>query len=114
MALGEPYTFSTSVSTTELSLTGGTSTIQSRTTPGIYELWISKANFAKGDSFTVRVYEKVTSGGSQEASIVAVIAGVQAEPLVFPGIHLRNGWDFTIVRTAGADRTITASVRAVT
>lgn len=114
MALSEAYTFSTTVSTTELSITGGTSTIQTRTTAGFYELWISKANFAKGDEFVVRLYEKVTSGGSQESKIIGTILGVQAEPIIFPGLHLRNGWDFTIVRTAGADRTVTASVRAVT
>lgn len=114
MTLGEAYTFSTSVSTTELSITGGTSTIQTRTTAGFYELWISKANFAKGDRFIVRLYEKVTSGGAQESKVLGSIAGVQAEPIIFPGIHLRHGWDFTIIRTTGADRTVTASVRAVT
>lgn len=114
MALGEPYTFSATVSTTELSITGGTSSIQAQTTPGIYELRISKANFAKGDRFVVRLYEKATSGGSQESQILGTILGAQAEPIVVPGIHLRNGWDFTIIRTAGADRTVTASVRAVT
>lgn len=114
MALSEPYTFSTTVSTTELSITAGSSSIQTRTTPGIYELWISKANFAKGDRFVVRLYEKVTSGGAQESKIIGTIRGAKSEPIVYPGIHLRNGWDFTIIRTAGADRTVTASVRAVT
>lgn len=114
MALSEPYTFSATVSTTELSITGGTSTIQTRTTPGIYELRISKANFAKGDVFVIREYEKVTSGGSQESRVIASILGAQSEPVIIPGLHLRNGWDFTIIRTAGADRTVTASVRAVT
>ena len=114
MALGEAYTFSTTVSTTELSITGGSSSIQTQTTPGIYELRISKANFAKGDKFVVREYEKVTSGGAQESRIIGTIQGAQAEPIIIPGVHLRHGWDFTIIRTAGADRTVTASVRAVT
>lgn len=114
MTLAESYTFSASVSTTELSLTGGTSSIETRTTAGYYQLYISKANIAKGDRFVVRMYEKVTSGGSQEATIIADLFGVQAEPFIFVSPHLRHGWDFTIDRTAGADRTITASVRAVT
>lgn len=114
MALSEAYTFSATVSTTELSITGGTSTIQSRTTAGFYELVISQANLAKGDRFLVRLYEKVTSGGAQEIEVLGEHSGDVVGPFWVPGRHLRHGWDFTIIRTAGADRTIVASVRAVT
>lgn len=114
MALSEAYTFSATVSTTELSLTGGTSTIQTRTTAGYYDVWVDKTNIAKGDHFIIRMYEKVTSGGTQHGQIIGSLFGVQDEDFVFSSPQLRHGFDFTIVRIAGADRSITASVRATT
>lgn len=111
----ELFTFSATVSTTELSLTGGTSTIQTRTTAGVFWVFIDGvANMAKGDSFKIRVYEKTRSADTQRQVDYWTMSGVQDELWTSPQIGLLNGWDFTIVRTAGADRAITASVRSVT
>lgn len=111
MALVEKYTFNASVSTTELSLTGGSSTIQARTDAGSYGVFVSTANLAKGDVFQICGYEKVISGGTQRKFASWTISGVHDEdqpPLFFGLMH---GWDFTIQRLAGADRTMVVSVR---
>lgn len=112
MAVTQAYSQSAlSVSTTELSITGGTSTIQTRSTPGVYQLYVSTSNLAKGDEFRIRIYEQTISGGSQRVVGAWTLLGVQGENFVTPPLMLMHGWDFTIVRLAGADRTFNCSVR---
>ena len=115
MALSEAYTVTGSSWGTETSLTSGTTTIQSRTIPGVYQLFVDVANLTSGDVYVVRLYERVRSTDSQRVVASWTLTGGLGEPVfATPGFHLRNGWDFTLQRTAGTDKTITASVRAVT
>lgn len=102
------------VSTTELSLISGTSTLQNNTTAGVYQLFVDGvANMAKGDEFVVRGYEKVRSGGTKRQYLKVVLSDAQSEPLVLPPMTLINGWDFTIQRTGGSDRAFDTSIRKV-
>lgn len=113
-AITEAYTFSASVSTTELSITGGTSSIQTITTDGFYQLWIDGigASMAKGDEFEIRVLEKVEgTGGTQREVFSQRITDVQTHLWFSPIFCLINGWDMTIKKIAGTDRTIEASIR---
>lgn len=115
MAITQVYSQSAlSVSTTELSLVSGTSTLQTVTTAGIYQLWLDPVtNMAKGDEFLVKVYEKVLTGGTKRVVWSACISDAQSTLFVMPTLILMNGWDMTIQRTAGSDRAFDASIRKV-
>lgn len=101
-----------SVSTTELSFVSGTSSLQSKTDAGIYQLWLDVSALTKADEFRVRLYEKTRSAsGSQGRPIDFVIHGAQSELWVTPPMELLNGWDMTIIKVAGTDRAVDASIR---
>lgn len=101
-----------SVSTTELSLINGTSTLTANTTAGVYQLFIDGvANMAKGDEFLVRITEKVRSGGTARIVFQTKISDAQAEAFVAPPLMLLNGWHMTLTRTAGSDRAFDTSIR---
>jgi hypothetical protein len=103
-----------SVSSTELSLTGGTSSIQAQTAAGVYQLVVDGVtNMAKGDVFEIRVLEKTLASGTQRAIFTARLNDAQSELFVIPSIILLNGWDFTIKKIAGTDRAFDTSVRKV-
>jgi hypothetical protein len=116
MALTEPYSGSFSVSTTELSFVSGTSALQEVTDDGIYQLFLDLNTVANGDVFEVRVYEKVRSSSTKRVAhhfVIADAQGTDGAIAVTPPLQLMHGWDMTIDRTAGADRTIEYSIRKV-
>lgn len=111
MAWTENDTFNASVSTTELSVTGGTSTIQTNTTNGSFCIFLDLDALAAGDEFEVRCLEKVISSGTQREVWKASLT-TSSEPIyVSPMIPLAHGWDFTLKKISGTDRTIVASIR---
>lgn len=101
-----------SVSGTELSLTGGTSSLQSITTAGVFQLWLDLNAMAKGDEFRARCYEKVdTSAGTKRVLWEATFYDVQSEIFFSEFTTLYAGWEMTIIKLAGTDRAIDASIR---
>lgn len=115
MAISEPYELDgVTVGASELSIVSGTTSLQTITDDGVYQLWIDAGNVAKGDIFKVRAYEKVEgTGGTKKVFASWTIAGVQAEIFVTPTFILINGWDFTIQKVSGSDRAFDASIRKV-
>lgn len=118
MALTQPYTNAgLTVSTTELSLVSGTSTLQSNTTPGIYQVFLDLTALAAGDAFRLRIKEKVASGGGQGVIVDETLspgAGPFSSPVyASPALQLMNGWDVTLVKLQGTDRSIPYSIRQV-
>ncbi len=103
-----------SVSTTELSLTGGTSTIQNRTSPGMVQAFIDTSNMAKADEFLVRAREAVYVAQTARYIYSASLMDVQSESFFTPPFPMCNGWDITMDRISGADRTFDVSIRQVT
>lgn len=103
----------TSISTTEISLVTGTSTLQNITTDGIYQLFIDMANMTVTEQYQVRVKEKVTSGGTQRTVLNAYFTGAQPGPYVSPSLILMHGWDMTLIKLAGTDRSFSWSIRQV-
>lgn len=103
----EAVTGTQSVSTTEHSLTTDTSGPDTDTTAGIYQAFLDLNALAAGDIFTFAVYEKVRTGDTQRKVYVASFANAQATPVwVSPTLILGVGWDMTIIKTSGTDRTI--------
>ena len=111
--MGVPATItnsSASISTTEISIMTGTPTLTAQTTQGVVHCVIDFENSIAGDEWDVVMYEARASGQTQLPIWKAHIRGV-SDPLVLPPVFLCNGWNITIKRTAGSDRTIYWSVR---
>ena len=108
----ELYTNSASISTTEYSLTNNSTTIAAKTDDGPIQVFLDLNAMAAADAYTFVVYEKVTSGGTQRVLWRSYFRGAQTEPhWVSPSILVTHGWDVTLKRTAGSDRTIAWSIR---
>lgn len=116
MALTEAWVGSFTSSTTELSLISGTSTLQANTTAGVYQVFLDLSALVNADEFEFRIYEKVQAGSTKRVFFISTISDAQGADnanWVSPAFELINGFDFTLKRTAGADRTIEYSVRKV-
>jgi hypothetical protein len=114
MALSELYTQSSvSIGATEYSLTNNSTSIATQTTDAFVCLYIESTDMAAGDEFEIALREKVTSGGTQRRIIIANLVGTQLEPYVTPSFLVLHGWDVTVKKIAGTDRTFSWSIRAV-
>ncbi len=98
------------VSTTPISLTGGTSTIQAKTDSGLFEVYLDASNVTDADLFEMRLHEKTVAAGSQIITAVGLLTGADDLRVVQLGI-LGAGWDVSLVKLSGTDRAFTWSVR---
>lgn len=113
MAIAEAFTNSATISSTEYSLPNNSTTLTPQTGDGVYQAFVDLANLAAGDVYDLRIYEKVTSGGTQRQVYITTFANVQPGPFVSPTLILMHGWDVTLKKTAGTDRSIAWSIRQV-
>jgi hypothetical protein len=117
MAISEPYTGSQGTWGTEYSLTNASTTIATQTTDGVYQVFLDLSALALGDVYEFRCYEKVRSADTQRVCFIQTFSnaqGADSANWVSPAMELLNGWDYSLKRTSGSDRTITFSVRAIT
>ena len=115
MAISEPYELDgVTVGASELSIVSGTTSLQTITDDGVYQLWVDAYAMAKGDEFQIKAYEKVeATGGTKKVFARWTLLGLQTEVFVTPSFILINGWDFTITKIAGTDRAFDASIRKI-
>ena len=115
MAITEAFSNTgTSISTTEYSLTNNSTTIAAQTDDGAFQALVDLNAMQSGDTFVIRLKEKVYGAATQRTVQSWTLTGVQSDPVwISPCAILMHGWDFTIQRTAGADRSIAWSVRKV-
>lgn len=115
MAISEPYELDgVTVGSSELSIVSGTTSLQTITDDGVYQLWVDAYAMAKGDEFRIKIYEKVEgTGGTKKVVAQWTLLGAQSEVFVTPTFILINGWDMTIQKIAGSDRAFDASIRKV-
>lgn len=116
MAISEPYELDgVTVGASELSIVSGTTTLQTVTDDGIYQLWVDDGgNMAKGDEFIIRIYEKVEgTGGTKKVCMSQTISHAQSQVWVSPSLILINGWDMTLQKISGTDRAFDASIRKI-
>lgn len=110
-----PYEDSASISTNEYSLpadtTSGVPTAQ--TTDGIYQIFIYISGLTTGDTFEIKIYEKVVSGGTQRLIDSFRRSDLQSPAIVIPALILLHGWDITIKKISGTDRTVEWSIRQI-
>ncbi len=117
MALAQAYNGSELVSVTEWSLTTDTTGPDLTTVAGIYQAFIDLSALLIGDTFEFRIYEKVQAADTQRVCFAVTFSNAQGTDgavWVSPALHLIHGWDMTLKKAAGTDRTITWSIRAVT
>lgn len=117
MTLAESYTGSNGSWGTEFSLTAHSTTLPAQTTDGLYAPWIDMVNLARGDLYRLRAYETVIAAGTKRICFEHHIPGWGLNPdklFTIPPLMLVHGWDFTLTRIAGTDRTIEYGVRGVT
>ena len=113
MAISEPYANTATIGTTEYSLPNNSTTLTPITVDGIYQVFIELAAMAAGDQYRIYIKEKVTSAGTQRVIYEAIVTGAQPGPFVTPTLILLHGWDVTMTRLAGTDRSISWSIRQV-
>lgn len=104
----------TTISTTEYSLVGSSGTLTPQTTKGVYQCWLDLNAMALGDQFELKVYDKIISGATQRVAYDAIFTDAQSQPLIIiPSLLLFWGWDFTLKKLTGTDRSIGWSIRQV-
>jgi hypothetical protein len=112
MAITIAYTGSAvTVSTTELSLVSGTTTLQNISAPGVIQVMIDTTNMAGTDQYNIYIKDKIVSGGTQRVIYTITVDGAQTGPIVTPTLILYYGWDVTMIKIAGTDRTFSWSIR---
>lgn len=110
----ELYSGTATIGTTEHSLTNNSSTIATRTDDGPIQVWLELHNLAAGDEYELRVYEEVLSSSTQRLVYRHYFRGAQSEPVaVTPSLLVTHGWDVTLDKLAGTDRSISWSIRTV-
>jgi hypothetical protein len=110
----EAFTGTESVGTTEHSMTTDTSGPDADTTTGVFQPFIDLSNLAAGDTVRFAVHEKCRTGDTQRKIYSAEFSGAQATPLwAGPSLLLGVGWDMTLKKIAGTDRTISWRISQV-
>lgn len=116
MAITVLYESSGTISTTEISLPNATTYAAGSaiTTDGIYQVFLDLSALAAGDQFELKLYEKVQAAGTQRTICIFNFVGVQAAPhTVLPTMIFMHGWDVTLKKVTGTDRSIAWSIRQV-
>ena len=114
MAISEAFQNVQTVTTTEHFLASDSTTKTDQTADGVYQLWLELDALAAGDEYRIRVYEMVKAAGTSRIAMEWVVAGAQAEPLfVTPSLILLHGWEFSLQKLTGTDRSIEWSIRKV-
>ena len=105
------------ISTTEYSLPADTTSgvPTSQTTQGVFQFFIDFGNMAAADQYRVRLYEKYNAVGTQRLCEEWILTNAQSKPMfITPSVILGAGWDVTVLRLAGSDRSILWSIRKIT
>jgi hypothetical protein len=113
MAITEYKTGSASIGATEYSIITPGTTLANDTTDGVFQVFLDFSAMAGGDEYLIQIYEKCTSGGTKRVIYASTLEGAQSGLWVSPSLILMHGWDVTIDKIAGTDRTIAWSVRQV-
>ncbi len=112
MSVEEAFAGIETVGTVEHSLVTDTSGPDVSTAAGDYQAFVDLSALVAGDEYEWKAYEKTRSGGTQRATLSARIVGVQSTPIwSSPPLKLLHGWDMTLKKIAGTDRSIEWSIR---
>ena len=114
MAISAAYENSATISTTEYSLPNNGTTLTPITVDGVYQAFIDLSALTITEEYELKIYEKVQSAGTQRLVDKRSFSGVQVLPhIAIPSLILLHGWDITLKKISGTDRTIAWSIRQV-
>ena len=114
MAISEAFSGSPTIGSTEYFCASASTTASYQTTDGVYQLQVDLAAVAKGDVFVIRAYEKVVSSGTTRKVEEWRVANAQGSPVwVSPTLIFLHGWEFSLQKAAGTDRSLPFSIRSV-
>ena len=114
MAISEAYANSASIGTTEYSLTNNSTTIAAQTDDGVYQAFLDLSALTITELYELRVYEKCRSSSTQRVAGRWFLAGPLTDPVfVIESMIFLHGWDVTLKKISGTDRTIEWSIRKV-
>lgn len=104
------------IGTSEYSILAGTTTgvPTSQTTEAVIEVVLDLSALVAGDQFELNYYEKAVSGGTQRKVNTFTYTGAMFPPhIIIEPLHLKHGYDITLKKLAGTDRSIGMSARRV-
>lgn len=105
---------SATIGTTEFSLPSNSTTRVAQTDDCILQAWVDLTNVAAGDEYRIRQYEKI-NGSAERLVEEWSVNGAQGRPAwVSPSLIVGEGWDVTVTKIAGTDRSIGWSLRKIT
>lgn len=114
MAISEVYADAATIGSTEYSIPNDSTSLASITDDGVYQILLDLNTLAVGDQFELKIKEKVRSSDTQRVAYCMVFSHAQSEPVfITPALTLMHGWDITLAKLAGTDRSIAWSVRKV-
>jgi hypothetical protein len=102
------------ISTTEYGLASDSTSIVYQTTDGVFQFFIDFINMTITEQYRVRLYEKYDSGSTARLIEEWILTGAQSKPMfVTPAFTLGEGWEITVTKLAGTDRSILWSIRKI-
>jgi hypothetical protein len=101
---------SATIGTSEYSLPADSTTLAAQTDDCELQVWIDLSAMTAAEQYQVKVYEKVNAG-SQGVVMSSVLIGVQATLWTSGSLVVGEGWDVTVKKLAGTDRSIAWSLR---
>lgn len=112
MAISEYRTGSATISTTEYSLVNASTTLASDTTDGVFQIYIAIDGLTGDDLYEFDVKEKIRTSDIQQSVFVGTINAGNSF-MTLPTMIFLHGWDVTVTKLAGTDRTVRWSIRQV-
>ena len=101
------------IGTAEYSLVNNSTTLATDTTPGVFQVFIDLTAMQGGDEYIINIKDRTVSGGAQLVIYESTLEGTQTSPFVAPTLILFYGWDVTVQRITGVNRSISWSIRQV-
>jgi predicted fused transcriptional regulator/phosphomethylpyrimidine kinase len=82
-----------------------------RTTLGYVQTVLDFSAMTAAETYRIKIYEKVNGGTQRLLTDPVTLVGVQGQLYTLPLVLLGDGWDVTVQKIAGTDRSIRFSVR---
>jgi len=100
---------SATIGTTEYYLASNSTSKTSQTLDCMLEVFIDFAAMTATEEYQVKMYEKINT--VERVLWTTNVRGVQSAPLVAPSLIVGEGWEVSVKKIAGTDRSIAWSLR---
>lgn len=105
---------SASIGSTEYFLASDSTSASYQTTDCIMQAQIDFSAMTAAEQYEVRVYEKIDGTNARLLFPVATLTGVQSNAYVIPAVIVGSGWEVSVKKIAGTDRTIAWTINKAT